>query len=165
YDGGGLVRRDAPLVDWLKGINVEVHARLMAARAAPDQLAAKDESNLLIEVARPLEDFLAALFGVTEEAADLRAGHQALAPLYDCKRLFVQRYVTRTIKPDAAAALDGAKATAEVPVPARLEDGLAAWELAFALAVRERLGAEVKVEAPTPEIESLTRYAPRAPPS
>src|SRR5262245_62145462 len=159
YDRAGLVRLDAAFVDWLKGVNVEIHARLMAARAAPEQLPAKDESNLLIEVARPLEDFLADLFGITEEAADLRSGHQALAPLYDCKRLFVQRYVTRTIKPDAAAALDGAKATAEVPVPARLEDGLEAWELAFALAVRERLGAEFKVETPTPEIEALTRYA------
>jgi NADPH-dependent glutamate synthase beta subunit-like oxidoreductase/NAD(P)H-flavin reductase len=159
YDRAGLVRLDAAFVDWLKGINVEAHARLMAARAAPEQLAAKDESNLLIEVARPLEDFLAALFAVAKEAADLRVGHQALAPLYDCKRLFVQRYVTRTIKPDAAAALDGAKVTAEVPVPARLEAGLEAWELAFALAVRERLGAEFKFETSTPEIEALTRYA------
>ena len=50
---------------WLKDANVEAHARLMAARTAPDALAAKDESNLLIELARPLEDFVGALFGVT----------------------------------------------------------------------------------------------------
>ena len=41
-----------------------LHARLMAARATPDELADKDESNLLIELARPLEDFIGALFGV-----------------------------------------------------------------------------------------------------
>jgi NADPH-dependent glutamate synthase beta subunit-like oxidoreductase/NAD(P)H-flavin reductase len=159
YDRDGLARLDAAFAGWLQTANVDVHARLMAARAAPDQLAVKDESNLLIEVARPLEDFLGALFGVAQEASELRARHSALAPLYDCKRLFVQRYVARSIKPDAAMALDGAKVTAEANVPARLEDGLEAWELAFALAVRELLGADFKVETPTPAIEALTRYA------
>src|SRR5258705_5574868 len=159
YDREGLARLDAAFVDWLKGVNVEIHARFMAARTAPDALAAKEESNLLIEVARPFEDFLAALFGVAEEAAALRARHNALAPLYDCKRLFVQRYVARAIKPDAAMALDGAAVTAEVALPARLEDGLEAWELAFALAVRAELGADFKVETPAPAIEALTRYA------
>ena len=127
YDRDGLARLDAAFAGWLQTANVDVHARLMAARTAPDQLAAKDESNLLIEVARPLEDFIGALFGVTREATELRARHNALAPLYDCKRLFVQRYVARTIKPDAAMALDGAKVTAEAGVAARLEDGLEAW--------------------------------------
>ena len=159
YDRDGLARLDAAFAGWLQTANVDVHARLMAARTAPDQLAAKDESNLLIEVARPLEDFLGALFGVAQEASELRARHSALAPLYDCKRLFVQRYVARIIKAAAAITLDGAKVTAEANVPARLEDGLEAWELAFALAVREHLGADFKVEMPTPAIEALTRYA------
>ena len=159
YDRDGLARLDAAFAGWLQTANVDVHARLMAARAAPDQLSDKDESNLLIEVARPLEDFLGALFGVTREATELRARHNALAPLYDCKRLFVQRYAARTIKPAAAMALDGATVTAEANVPALLEDGLEAWELAFALAVRALLGADFKVETPTPALEALTRYA------
>src|SRR5262247_2240788 len=111
YDREGLARLDAAFVGWLKAANVDAHARLMAARAAPDQLAAKDESNLLIEVARPLEDFLGDVFGVAKEAAGLRAHHNRLAPVFDCKRLFVQRYVTRAIKPDVAATLDGDKVT------------------------------------------------------
>ncbi len=159
YDRDGLARLDAAFAGWLQTANVDVHARLMAARAAPDQLSDKDESNLLIEVARPLEDFFGALFGVTREATELRARHNALAPLYDCKRLFVQRYAARTIKPAAAMALDGATVTAEAKVPALLEDGLEAWELAFALAVRALLGADFKVETPTPALEALTRYA------
>jgi NADPH-dependent glutamate synthase beta subunit-like oxidoreductase/NAD(P)H-flavin reductase len=159
YDRDGLARLDAAFAGWLQTANVDVHARLMAARAAPDQLSDKDESNLLIEVARPLEDFFGALFGVTREATELRARHNALAPLYDCKRLFVQRYAARTIKPAAAMALDGATVTAEAKVPALLEDGLEAWELAFALAVRALLGPDFKVETPTPALEALTRYA------
>jgi hypothetical protein len=75
YDREGLVRLDAAFVEWLKNANVDVHARLLAARAAPDAMAAKDESNLLIELARPLEDFVGVLFGVAHEAAELRARH------------------------------------------------------------------------------------------
>jgi NADPH-dependent glutamate synthase beta subunit-like oxidoreductase/NAD(P)H-flavin reductase len=155
YDREGLARLDAAFVAWLKDANVEAHARLMAARTAPEKLAVKDEANLLIELARPLEDFVGALFGVAEEAGALRAVHVTLAPLYDCKRLFVQRYVTRAIKSDAAAALD----RPSVELPVKIEDDLEAWELAFALKVRELIGAEFKVETPTPELETLTRYA------
>src|SRR5260370_23342188 len=89
YDREGLVRLDAAFVAWLKDANVDAHARLMAARAEPDKLPAKDESNLLIEVARPLEDFVGALFGVSDEAAALRARHSRLAPPYYCNRLFL----------------------------------------------------------------------------
>ncbi|HEY4168115.1 MAG TPA: FAD-dependent oxidoreductase [Reyranella sp.] len=155
HDREGLARLDAAFVAWLKDANVEAHARLMAARTAPEKLAVKDEANLLIELARPLEDFVGSLFGVTEEAAALRAVHVKLAPLYDCKRLFVQRYVTRAIKAAVAASLD--KPCVELPV--KIEDDLEGWELAFALKVRALIGAEFKVETPTPELETLARYA------
>ncbi|MBX9946863.1 MAG: FAD-dependent oxidoreductase [Reyranella sp.] len=159
YDREGLARLDAAFAGWLQAADTGLHARLMAARAAPDALAVKDESNLLIELARPLEDFLAALFDVTAPVAALRGRHSRLAPLYDCKRLFVQRYVARTIKADAAMALDGARVSADIGLAADLAQGLENWELAFALAVRDRLGVEFKVETPTPEIEALARYA------
>ncbi len=142
YDRDGLARLDAAFVDWLKDAAVEGHARLMAARAAPDQLAAKDESNLLIDLARPLEDFVAALFDVSDQATALRQHHSVLAPLYDCKRLFVQRYVARTIKADAALTLDGKALMTELALPSKIEDGLEALELAFALAVRAETGPE-----------------------
>ncbi|HYD07821.1 MAG TPA: pyridine nucleotide-disulfide oxidoreductase, partial [Reyranella sp.] len=155
YDREGLARLDAAFVAWLKDANVEAHARLLAARTAPEQLAAKDESNLLIEIARPLEDFIGAVFGVTSEAAALRAAHVKLAPLYDCKRLFVQRYVTRAIKPDAALAID----RPELPLSTRPEGDVEEWELAFALAVRDLVGPDFKVEKPSAELEPFVRYA------
>src|SRR6187399_74712 len=49
YDRDGLGRLDAAFAAWLQGIDAGLHARLMAARTAPDALAPKDESNLLIE--------------------------------------------------------------------------------------------------------------------
>ena len=91
YDREGLVRLDAAFVEWLKESHVEAHARLMAARANPDALADKDESNLLIELARPLEDFLAALFGVAAEAAELPRHHNTQTPHIDSNTRFVQR--------------------------------------------------------------------------
>ena len=51
YDRDGLGRLDAAFAAWLQGVDAGLHARLMAARATPDQLAVKDESNLLIELA------------------------------------------------------------------------------------------------------------------
>ena len=48
----------------------------------------------------------------------LRQQHNVLAPLYDCKRLFVQRYAARTIKADAAQAFDGNALMAEIALPA-----------------------------------------------
>ena len=159
YDREGLSRLDAAFVAWLKDASIDLHARLMMARATPEALAVKDESNLLIELARPLEDFVGILFGVGEEVAALRGRHSRLAPLYDCKRLFVQRYVTRAIKSDAAAALDGASVTANIALRIDAFADLEEWELAFALAVRDLVGAEFKVEAPTPQITAFAEYA------
>ncbi len=153
YDREGLSRLDAAFAVWLKAANADVHARLMAARTAPESLAAKDESNLLIEAARPLEDFVGELFGISGDVADLRGRDSKFAPLYDCKRLFVQRYVTRAIKPDAVGAEPA------VDVGANLADGVEAWELAFAVKVRGLVGAEFKVDKPTPEVEALAKYA------
>ena len=160
YDREGLVRLDAAFVGWLKESHVEAHARLMAARAAPDALADKDESNLLIELARPLEDFLGALFGVAAEAAELRARHNKLAPVFDCKRLFVQRYVTRAIKADAAAALDGDEGLGRgrPAGTARGRAGRVGTRLRDSRA-RHRSAPSSRSTAPTPEIEALTRYA------
>jgi NADPH-dependent glutamate synthase beta subunit-like oxidoreductase/NAD(P)H-flavin reductase len=163
HDRDGLVRLDGAFVRWLEGVDAELHAKLMAARAAPETLAAKEESTLLIELGPSLEDFVGDLFGVAEEVAALRARHNELAALFDCKRLFVQRYVTRAIKPDAAAVIDGAEATNAIAAmvdfadiaPGRLESA----ELAYAQAVKNLLGPEFKVETATAEIEALARYA------
>ena len=109
YDRDGLARLDAAFVAWLKDANVEAHARLMAARAAPDKLAAKDESNLLIELARPLEDFIGALFGVA--AGSGRAARRARAAGAALRLQAAVRAALRHARHQArcGAALDGAR--------------------------------------------------------
>jgi len=164
YNRAGLVRLDGTFATWLATAEPGLHARFMAARAAPDAMERKAESELLIELARPLEDFVAGLFGVAGDAATLRAGHTRLAALWDCKRLGVQRHVARALKPEQAAALDSASVTAALGDSVDLagavgRDALEAAELAFAEAVRERLGPEFKVTAGDADIEPFVRYA------
>ncbi len=106
YRREGLALLDAHFVDHLAAVDAGLHNRLMAARAVPDQLAAKDESELLIALAPHLEDFIGDLFGIRAEVAALAARHHALAPLYSVKRLFVQRRAAKQYNAAAAAAFE-----------------------------------------------------------
>jgi len=108
YRRDGLVRLDAAFVRHLGEVDVELHNRLMAARREPAALDRATESDLLVALAPHLEDFIGALFGIGAELSALQARHDALAPLYAVKRLFVQRRAVKGVPPEAAAALDGA---------------------------------------------------------
>ena len=107
YRRDGLVRLDQAFVAWLKDVDLPLFDRLMIARAAPEDIPAKDESELLIEAAPHLEDFVGRLFGIEAELAALQARHDALAPLYRVKRLFVQRRAVKGVSAEQADALDG----------------------------------------------------------
>ena len=107
YDRDGLVRLDGCFVDFLKVQDPQLHGRLMAARAAPEQAAGKPESELIVELAPVLDAFIAELFGIAHEVRALRSRHDALAPLYSVKRLFVQRRAAKKYGPDQAAGFDG----------------------------------------------------------
>ncbi len=107
YRRDGLVRLDAAFVAWLAAGNAELHNRLVTARRDPEALEAKAHSQLLIDLAPYLEDFVGDLFGIGEEVRAHQAQHHALAPLYQVKRLFVQRRGVKGVTPEQAAALDG----------------------------------------------------------
>ncbi len=111
YARDGLVRLDGRFCAHLKDADAALFNRLMAARAEPDKLEPKDESQLVIDLAPHLEDFTSGLFGIRDEARALAARHDALAPLYEVKRLFVQRRAVKEIKPEEAASLDGGALT------------------------------------------------------
>jgi NADPH-dependent glutamate synthase beta subunit-like oxidoreductase/NAD(P)H-flavin reductase len=169
YDRDGLVRLDACFVDRLKARNGDLHHRLMAARSAalasevsgqrgnstvpaPDAAEGKAESDLIVEIAPELEDFIAELFGITDEVRSLRSRHDALAPLYDVKRLFVQRRAAKKYGPDQAGSFDGDALRAE------LEPLLGGelTELRFAQRVDGWMKDEANQAAP---LELAARYA------
>jgi NADPH-dependent glutamate synthase beta subunit-like oxidoreductase/NAD(P)H-flavin reductase len=108
YDRDGLVRLDVAFIAWLAAADVALHDRLVTARRDPDALERKAESDLIVALAPLVEDFVADLFGVTGDAQELAARHDAQAPLFTVKRLFVQRRAVKAMTADEAALLDGA---------------------------------------------------------
>ncbi|HEY1798007.1 MAG TPA: FAD-dependent oxidoreductase [Stellaceae bacterium] len=149
YNRDGLVKLDREFVSYLAGGDAALHARLMAARAAPEGLARKDESDLLVDLAPHVEDFAGRLFGIETDVRALQGRHEKLAPIYSVKRLFVQRRAVKEIKEDAAAALDGAALVAgiEVLIGTGGEDiatraGILTWELRYAEHVAKWLDDE-----------------------
>jgi NADPH-dependent glutamate synthase beta subunit-like oxidoreductase/NAD(P)H-flavin reductase len=106
YEPAGLARLDAQFLKDLGSSDPALLGRLAAARADASGLDAKAESQLILDLAGPLEDFLGTLFGIGAELRALQAQHNALAPLYTCKRLFVQRRALKAYGPDKVAAMD-----------------------------------------------------------
>ncbi len=98
----GLLRVDAAWRAFLADADAGLAGRYEAARATPDALDAKAEAALLIEAGPALDAFVARLFGIGPELADLRADHAALDPMWRAKWKFVKRQALLTY-PDAAA--------------------------------------------------------------
>ena len=107
YRRDGLLRLDAAFLNFLGEADAALRQRIKLGRVNPTALAKKEESELLIALSPHLDDFIADLFGIQEEAGKLAARHHELAPLYTCKRQFVQRRAMNKVKPEEAAAVDG----------------------------------------------------------
>jgi len=107
YTQAGVAALDARFLAYLDETDAALCARLVAARGDPAGLPAKAESELLLAVAPHLEDFLAELFGIQAERAALSARHHELAPVFACRRLFVQRKAMHAYKPEVARGFDG----------------------------------------------------------
>ena len=135
YADEGASRVDDRFVAHLRASDAALADRLVRARADPAALAAKDESTLLIELARHLEDFLAELFGIADEVRALEARHHELAPLYAVKRQFVQRKAMNAYKADVAATFDGTELRRELDRLLGVHGDVQRFELAFARGV------------------------------
>ena len=162
YDRDGLARLDRAFVVHLAAGDGALHGRLMAARADPAVLDKKSESDLIVELAPHVEDFLGLLFGIETEIRALQAQHDALAPLYSVKRLFVQRRAVKDIKEEQAGLLDGDALRAGLEPALGAGDfadsraGALAWEQGFAKAVSGWLDDEAAHPA---EINAAIEYA------
>ena len=163
YARDGLIRVDRAFVTYLAAGDTALHDRLMTARAAPDSVDRKAESDLLVDLAPHLEDFVGDLFGITAEMRELQARQNRLAPLYSVKRLFVQRRAVKEIKEAQAASLNGDKIAAELApllggtaVDFKTRAGTLAWELCYAEAVTRWLDDEV---AHQPQLKLALEYA------
>ncbi|MCB1948977.1 FAD-dependent oxidoreductase [Nitrosomonas sp.] len=107
YAREGLLKIDRAFLDYLHEGDAALYEKLQSARQAPDSLQPKDESALLIEIAPWLEDYIAKLFNIESEVKLLAAKHHELAPLYFCKRQFVQRRAKGKVSAEELADING----------------------------------------------------------
>src|SRR6266513_2233370 len=170
YERDGLIRLDRAFVAHLAATDVGLHARLMAGRAEPEALDRKAESDLLVDLAPHVEDFLGELFGIAGEVRALQARHEKLAPLYSVKRLFVQRRAVKEIREAAAAQLNGHKLGQELdtliggPEPDfATRRGVLAWELRYAETVGRWLEDEPAHQLPLKAALEYAAWATLAP--
>lgn len=126
YSHDGLRRLDAAFLEYLGAADDGLRRALEAARGAADKIEPNDEADLLIRLAPHVDDFIGELFGIAEEIRARAAEHQALAPVFACRRLFVQRVALKKIKPEAAAEIDGdaASTTLEAALGGPVSDAL-----------------------------------------
>ncbi|MBI3935351.1 MAG: hypothetical protein HY323_00090 [Betaproteobacteria bacterium] len=152
YCREGLLRLDEAFLRFLGGRDSALRERLIAARADPAALGAKQESELLIALAPHLDRFLAQLFSITGEVEALAARHLELAPLYGVKRLFVQRKAMHKHKVEETAGFDGPALAAELA--RRLGEPFS--ELAFA---RHVTAWQKDEKAHAADLDLALRYA------
>jgi NADPH-dependent glutamate synthase beta subunit-like oxidoreductase/NAD(P)H-flavin reductase len=156
YSREGIGRVDAAFLGWLRDADAGLHGRILAARAAPSEVDRADSSDLMLALAPHVDDFFGELFGIAAELRALAATHNRLAPLYSCKRLFVQRQAVKKFRAEATDFdADAVRATIETDIGAML-DGSAQGELAFALAVN---GWMEDAASHAPVLERACRYA------
>ncbi len=152
YQRNGLVKIDNAFIEHLKGVDVALFNRLMAGRADKSLLSDKEHSQLLIDLAPHLEDFIGELFGVKKEILELAQAHHMLAPLYACKRLFVQRRAAKALTLEEAGRVSGDYLLGMLPLP---EAHGEFFELAFAKTV---MGWLEKEEENKSLLEIAARY-------
>src|ERR1700678_576634 len=112
YARKGLVRLDAAFVEYLANADAALEARLNEARGGG--FNRKLQSDLMVDLAPHVEDFLGDLFGISGEVRELQARHNALEPLYALKRRFVQKRAISGVSLEHASAIDGAALEAEL---------------------------------------------------
>src|SRR5579863_5946918 len=114
YHRDGLVRLDEKFLGQLRSADAAIFERLTAARSNPDAFSSKQKSELIIDLAPHLEDFIGEFFGISEDVRKLQSRHNALAPLYALKRKFVQKKAISGVTKEQASAINGTAVAAEL---------------------------------------------------
>ena len=91
----GLIRLDRHFLTILAEQDAALHQRLLAARAAPESLTGREESDLVVALGPALDSYVAALFGIEAQTGALLRQTLELDPVHACKRLFVQRQAVK----------------------------------------------------------------------
>ncbi|MGH9647379.1 MAG: pyridine nucleotide-disulfide oxidoreductase, partial [Bryobacteraceae bacterium] len=114
YKRDGLARLDQTFLEHLHSANPSLGQRLVDARSSPSALARKQQSDLIVELAPHVEDFIGELFGISADLRALQAKHHSLAPIYALKRRFVQKKAISGVTKEQASLINGLAVAAEL---------------------------------------------------
>ncbi len=101
----GLERLDQTFLSHLKEWDDNIAHRLSEARRFC--LSSLEESALLLDLSPYVEDFISQLFSIKKEVSALQTQTYALAPLFRCKRIFVQRIAAQAFSKEEAQSFKG----------------------------------------------------------
>ncbi|MBV9503575.1 MAG: FAD-dependent oxidoreductase [Acidobacteriia bacterium] len=135
----------------MKTADAELGDRLLSARAGRP-LSRKDRSDLILDLAPLVEEFLIRLFDIRAEIEELRRRQEACAPLYTVKRKFIHKRALTGMNPDKASAIDGETLGRELAT--RFEEPLT--DESFARHVEHWLASE---EQNVEELRDAAQYA------
>ncbi|WP_250311369.1 FAD-dependent oxidoreductase [Rickettsia endosymbiont of Oedothorax gibbosus] len=91
----GLKKLDNIFLNFLRSHNYSLYQIILSLRASPEQVDQKYYSDFLLEISPILDDFLAELFAIEQEIANIRLSHKEFDLIYECKRKFVQRIAVK----------------------------------------------------------------------
>jgi NADPH-dependent glutamate synthase beta subunit-like oxidoreductase/NAD(P)H-flavin reductase len=153
FEVSGLERLDMRFLDRLAQRQPDLRQSLLDYRSAPKPLPPLETSELLLAVARHLEDFIADLFGIAPDLAASREATLSHDPVMAFKKEFVLRRARRYRKPISRsfAELDGWLAEALADAGIEIRDS----ELAIA---RFALGLVADEQANLDPIDMLTQW-------
>ncbi|MDF2965959.1 MAG: putative bifunctional glutamate synthase subunit beta/2-polyprenylphenol hydroxylase [Rickettsiaceae bacterium] len=111
YTVEGIKKVDQAFCLYLSEIDRELADQLSYYRAQPASLNEIEYSNFLISVSPFVEQFLARLFNIEEEVTNTLPAYRDFNLVYQCKRLFVQRYAVKKYTKDQAESFNAAAIT------------------------------------------------------
>jgi NADPH-dependent glutamate synthase beta subunit-like oxidoreductase/NAD(P)H-flavin reductase len=143
YARDGLIKLNQKFEEYLQLQAPEIAQKFFDLQKNNTKNSA-EKSQILIDVARFLEDFIVNLFGIKKENSELKKHHAELQKIYHVRREFVQRNVAKKFN-DVAANIDGATILQDLKIEFEDVDDL-----------EKKLAAEILAEK---NLEILTHYA------
>lgn len=89
YEREGLIELDKKFLSFLEDYDSVLFSEALKARL--NTLTSEEESHLIINLAPCVERFLSTIFNIRKDIEDHIKKHEALDPLYECKKLFIQK--------------------------------------------------------------------------
>ncbi len=115
YKINGLKKLDQKFDEFLSANNSPVIQEFALLKQKASHFSKHNQSRILIDVAKILEDFLSELFDIKEENFELRKKYEDLQKIYFVRREFVQRVVAKKFC-EAPSELDLSRVCEEIGI-------------------------------------------------